>query len=57
MLPGRTSLMVRVKGTDPKAPSLMFMGHTDVVPADPKAWKVDPFSGQEIDGEIWGRGA
>ena len=31
--PGRGSLLLRVKGSDPAAPSLMFMGHLDVVPA------------------------
>ena len=32
-------------------------GHTDVVPADPRDWTVDPFSGEIRDGCIWGRGA
>ncbi|HJW48220.1 MAG TPA: peptidase M20 family protein, partial [Candidatus Limnocylindria bacterium] len=30
--PGRGSLVLRIEGSDPKAPSLHFMGHTDVVP-------------------------
>ena len=55
--PGRGSLMVRVKGTDPMAPSLMFMGHLDVVPAQAADWSVDPFSAELQDGQIWGRGA
>ena len=33
------------------------MGHTDVVPADPTGWREDPFGGEVIDGEVWGRGA
>ena len=33
--PGRTSLVARIEGSDPDAPSLCLNGHTDVVPADP----------------------
>ena len=33
------------------------MGHTDVVPANPEGWRDDPFGGELIDGEVWGRGA
>jgi succinyl-diaminopimelate desuccinylase len=40
------------------APFLLFAGHTDVVPAGDKAkWRADPFAGDIIDGEIFGRGA
>ena len=38
-------------------PSLGFLGHLDVVPADRTRWSVDPFAGIERDGVIWGRGA
>jgi acetylornithine deacetylase/succinyl-diaminopimelate desuccinylase-like protein len=55
--PGRTSLVARLEGTDPDAPSLCLMGHTDVVPANPDGWREDPFGGELVDGEIWGRGA
>lgn len=55
--PGRRSLVARWPGTDPAAPSLLLLTHTDVVPADPSAWRHDPFGGDLIDGEIWGRGA
>ncbi|KAA9006137.1 succinyl-diaminopimelate desuccinylase [Histidinibacterium aquaticum] len=35
-----------------------FNGHTDVVPVgDAAAWTHEPFGGEEIDGEIWGRGS
>ncbi|MGE0736928.1 MAG: succinyl-diaminopimelate desuccinylase [Alphaproteobacteria bacterium] len=35
-----------------------FAGHTDVVPTgDLKGWSVDPFGGDIIDGQIYGRGA
>jgi acetylornithine deacetylase/succinyl-diaminopimelate desuccinylase-like protein len=33
------------------------MGHTDVVPVNPDGWRHDPFGGEVIDGEVWGRGA
>jgi acetylornithine deacetylase/succinyl-diaminopimelate desuccinylase-like protein len=55
--PGRTSLVARIEGTDPDAPSLLLMGHTDVVPANADRWRHDPFGGELIDGEVWGRGA
>ena len=55
--PGRTSLVVRIEGTDPAAPTLCLMGHTDVVPVTPEHWTRDPFGGELVDGEVWGRGA
>lgn len=55
--PGRGSLVARIEGTDPDAPSLCLMGHTDVVPVNPDGWSRDPFGGELVDGEVWGRGA
>lgn len=55
--PGRESLVVRIEGSDPTAPSLLLMGHTDVVPVNPDGWTRDPFSGELVDGFVWGRGA
>jgi len=55
--PGRTSLVARIEGSDPTAPSLCLMGHTDVVPVTPEGWSRDPFGGELVDGEVWGRGA
>ncbi len=55
--PGRTSLVARVRGTDPSAPSLALLGHTDVVPATAEDWSHDPFGGELIEGTVWGRGA
>jgi Acetylornithine deacetylase/Succinyl-diaminopimelate desuccinylase and related deacylases len=55
--PGRESLVARIEGTDPSAPTLLLMGHTDVVPVNPDGWQRDPFGGELVDGEIWGRGA
>src|SRR6266540_3130183 len=56
-VPGRASLVARIEGTDPQAPSLLLMGHTDVVPVNPDGWRRDPFGGELVDGEVWGRGA
>jgi acetylornithine deacetylase/succinyl-diaminopimelate desuccinylase-like protein len=53
----RASIVARIEGSDPTAPSLCLMGHTDVVPVTRSGWSNDPFGGELIDGEIWGRGA
>jgi acetylornithine deacetylase/succinyl-diaminopimelate desuccinylase-like protein len=55
--PRRTSVLARVAGSDPSLPALVVHGHTDVVPADPSNWSVDPFAGEVRDGMLWGRGA
>jgi acetylornithine deacetylase/succinyl-diaminopimelate desuccinylase-like protein len=55
--PGRENLVARIEGSDPKAPTLLLMGHTDVVPANPDGWQRDPFGGELVDGDVWGRGA
>ena len=55
--PGRENLVARIEGSDPTAPTLLLMGHTDVVPVNPDGWRRDPFGGELVDGEVWGRGA
>jgi acetylornithine deacetylase/succinyl-diaminopimelate desuccinylase-like protein len=65
--PGRTSVVAKVEGSyagsdldkldHGKRPALIVHGHTDVVPADPANWSVDPFAGEIKDGMLWGRGA
>jgi acetylornithine deacetylase/succinyl-diaminopimelate desuccinylase-like protein len=55
--PGRRSVVARIEGSDPDAPSLCLMGHTHVVPVSPDGWSPDPFGGELIEGEVWGRGA
>src|SRR5438067_2544979 len=55
--PGRVSLITRIEGSDPKAPSLLLMGHTDVVPVNASGWSRDPFAADVADGIVWGRGA
>jgi len=56
-VPGRPSLVARVKG-EGSAPPLLLYGHVDVVPApDEELWEHPPFSGENAGGYIWGRGA
>lgn len=57
-VPGRGSCFARLPATlpDPEPP-LVLLSHIDVVPVDAESWRRDPFGGELIDGEIWGRGA
>ena len=55
--PDRGNLVYRIPGAIPGAPSLGLMGHLDVVPARTAGWSRDPFGGEVVDGEVWGRGA
>jgi len=55
--PKRANLVARLPGADPSRGALLVHGHLDVVPADPTEWSVPPFSGEEKDGYLWGRGA
>src|SRR6185437_2719029 len=55
--PGRRSVLAKIEGSDPTAPSLLLMGHTDVVPVNPDGWSRDPFGAELVDGFVWGRGA
>ncbi|MFO7549379.1 MAG: M20/M25/M40 family metallo-hydrolase [Acidimicrobiia bacterium] len=55
--PARQSAVWRVPGIRPGAPSLLLMGHTDVVPVSEDGWSVDPFGAEIRDGFVWGRGA
>ena len=54
-MPERANLVARLPGGD--GPSLAFLCHTDTVLADPAEWQRDPWSGDLVDGEVWGRGA
>ena len=54
---GRQSLVYRVPGIDPEAPSLALVPHLDVVPVDPAGWSRDPFAAEIEDGFVYGRGA
>jgi acetylornithine deacetylase/succinyl-diaminopimelate desuccinylase-like protein len=53
--PGRTSLVARWGGAEGEG--LLLHGHLDVVPAAADDWQMHPFSGEVVDGYVWGRGA
>jgi acetylornithine deacetylase/succinyl-diaminopimelate desuccinylase-like protein len=56
--PARLNLIARVPGSELGAPSLAFVGHSDVVPADARDWTHPPFAAVLDDaGYLWGRGA
>lgn len=55
--PGRQSLIYRIEGTDPGAPSLGLSPHIDVVPVEASGWSQDPFGAEIVDGFVYGRGA
>ena len=51
------NLYARVSGDRPGR-NLCFAGHTDVVPVGRvESWTVDPFAGEIINGQLYGRGA
>lgn len=54
--PGRTNLVARLRGNGDGAP-LLLNGHLDVVAAEAEHWEHPPFSAEQADGCIWGRGA
>jgi len=56
--PGRGDLWARLPHTtgQGKRP-IILLNHTDVVTSDASHWKVPPFSGEQRDGYLWGRGA
>ena len=56
-VPDRQSVVYRIPGHDPAAPSLALVPHLDVVPVDPAGWSVDPFAAEIHDGFVYGRGA
>ena len=54
-VPERANLVARLPGGD--GPVLALICHTDTVLADPVEWQRDPWGGELVDGEVWGRGA
>jgi acetylornithine deacetylase/succinyl-diaminopimelate desuccinylase-like protein len=54
--PERPNLVARLRGDGP-GPVLAFLAHVDTVPADPSEWSRDPWGGELVDGDVWGRGA
>jgi acetylornithine deacetylase/succinyl-diaminopimelate desuccinylase-like protein len=63
--PGRPNLLARLRADgaapaeDPsrEGPTLCYLGHVDTVLANAGEWTHDPWSGDVIDGFLWGRGA
>jgi acetylornithine deacetylase/succinyl-diaminopimelate desuccinylase-like protein len=55
-VPERANLVARIPGRG-GGPSLALLSHTDVVLASRAEWARDPFGGELVDGEVWGRGA
>jgi acetylornithine deacetylase/succinyl-diaminopimelate desuccinylase-like protein len=56
--PGRGSCFARMPaGVPDPEPPLLLLSHVDVVPVDAESWSRDPFGGELVDGEVWGRGA
>ncbi len=54
---GDRAIVYRWEGHDPEKLPVLGLAHYDVVPAgDKTAWKHKPFSGEIIDGRIYGRG-
>ncbi|UQI45632.1 M20/M25/M40 family metallo-hydrolase [Streptomyces sp. HU2014] len=54
--PGRPNLIARLPGRG-LVPPLLLHAHVDVVPVAGQEWTRDPFGGEVVDGELWGRGA
>jgi len=54
--PERLNLVARIVGAG-EGPSLMLIGHTDVVPAPDANWSLGPFAGELRDDRVYGRGA
>jgi len=52
----RPNLVARLRGRG-DGPTLCLLSHVDTVLAHPEEWRHDPWSGDVVDGELWGRGA
>ncbi len=55
VLPDRPNVLGRFPSTGKAKPRLLFAPHTDTVTVT--GMSIDPFSGELLDGRIWGRGA
>jgi acetylornithine deacetylase/succinyl-diaminopimelate desuccinylase-like protein len=56
-VPGRGSVVARLRGDGTGGPALLLLSHLDVVPAPAERWTHDPFAGDVADGYVYGRGA
>jgi acetylornithine deacetylase/succinyl-diaminopimelate desuccinylase-like protein len=52
----RPNLVATLAG-EGDGPTMVYLGHVDTVLADPSEWKHDPWSGDVVDGFLWGRGS
>jgi acetylornithine deacetylase/succinyl-diaminopimelate desuccinylase-like protein len=52
----RPNLIADLKSAEP-GPTLCYLGHVDTVLADASDWQHNPWSGDVVDGYLWGRGA
>jgi acetylornithine deacetylase/succinyl-diaminopimelate desuccinylase-like protein len=55
-VPERANLVARIRGRG-AGPSLAMLSHTDVVLAVAEEWERDPFGGELVGEDVWGRGA
>src|SRR6187551_719878 len=55
-VPERPNLVARLRG-EADGPTLCLLGHVDTVLAHREEWTHDPWSGEVVDGFLWGRGA
>src|ERR1700722_14096944 len=53
--PKRQNFVARLKGSGHGKP-LLLLAHSDVVPVERSQWTVDPFSGENRNGYLYGRG-
>lgn len=51
------SLIIKIQGTDVSLLPAAYLAHQDVVPAPEGGWDVPPFSGEIVDGFLYGRGS
>ena len=56
-VPGRGSVVARLRGDGTGGEPLLLLSHLDVVPAPAERWTQDPFGGAVVDGYVYGRGA
>ena len=52
----RPNLVARLRGAG-DGPTLCLLSHVDTVLADAAEWQRDPWSGDVVDGVLWGRGS